>query len=536
MAIGENFPKGWWPLDGTSPHVDISGYGRTATSSSATYAPALASGMARSLVVSNSTKISYPNIPVFRKNKEYLPFTIEAVVRPVLSGAVGEQQIFGNDGAMDGLIINGSIVSFVTKYTSRGEARAFYDLSTVQRAYVVGVHTPDRNALYVNGVLVDDVEITLEQQNDTYAHSSTSMSSGASATSNSLMLNAVGFYDTPIDDEAVMFNYAHLQDVLRAEDIATAYGGALIELSAEHASPSFQTEYSYDEDWYMGMMEGVATHDDTLYPDASTAETTERYWEATIPLDNESNKVQMANLQWVGSGVIVQTSGDGENWTTLSNGSVIPTVRPEVPSEEQMVFIRVSFTSNDTELSYMDSLKFSLFETDIAANEGGRDIVLHNTAPEGDYDVMDLNENWGAEMNNGSITIKEASSATSIVPKTVEVWARKEAGTFTDNLALNATRTRSNGGESFNYRNGEWQLRHYVSDTGFAGDIVFSGTGQIGHIVIYEAALTNEEIKAIYDNYVGKMKTTLPSGGTMEVEEWANSVDIYEYDWSIETS
>lgn len=534
LIAGEDFPRVFCMLD-AFPFVDASGYERNPTvPTGPSWGPALVKGADKSLIVSNSKKISLSG-PVLQKGKEYLPWSVEAFVRPVYTAATGPIQIFGNDGIYDGLVVDGNNVSFVTKYTSTGEARCSFNVMDVHNMGLVGVHTRDKNQLWVNGDLVSEVDITAAQQADTYLGAGTSLAMGASATANAFMVNAVSLYDTALDDSSILRHFANAQDTLSAEDVALAFRGALLEFGVDGAiSPYFQIDYSSDAEWGLGIRNNVNIHDGTLYPNSVDNTSQSGYWETVIPLGNTPTTIYSANLLWEGVGATVTTSRDGIAWSPAVKGVALSTVTKGTNGEGQFLFVRVTFPGgvvNDP--AFFDNMVFSLYSFGTAPVFGGREVALDKVSLEDDTDVIDLHENWGGEMTAGSIVIRSGTNVPA--PKTVEVWVNKTpGGTFTTNLT--ADTTYSNGGTVATIADGQWQLRHYVATAGFTGDITFSGTAQVGHIILYPEALSADTIKEIYRCYTGKPKITLDVDEVFDIKEFAGKVDIYEYDWSIESA
>lgn len=537
LVIGEDFPRAWWMLDGTSPYADYSGYERSATSSSTARGHALVKGADRSLIVNNANKLVVSG-PVFVPGKEYLPFSVEVFVRPIMTDLTNEApiQIFGNDSFMDGIVIEGTVISFGTSYASTGEARCYYDLMDYQAVGAVATHTRDKNQLFINGDLVAEVMITPEQQADTFAAPGTTLVSGSTTGPNSLMLNSLSLYDTELDDDAIMTHYANAQDVLGVEDIALNYGGSALEFAPEGAvSPFLQIEYSSDAEWALGHRVDTRIDDGTLLPAFSQGVSIAGYWQTVIPLGLSDTPIYAANLIWEGTGAKVETSRDGIDWDTAQKAKALTTIPKGMNGEGEFLYVRVSFPGGVAdETSSFDNMVFSLYASGSIPNFSGREVVLDKATPEADFDVIDFQENWGVELEGGSVTIKAPVGETGIIPSVVEVWGMKNGSTFTDNLG--AATVYTNGGTSKAWANGEWQLRHYVFDTPYTGDIVFSGTGQIGHIVLYPAKLSAADIHEIYTAYVGKPKIEVEVDEVFDIHEFNGKVDIYEYDWGIESA
>lgn len=523
-------------MDGNMIHSDLSGYSISALAMSSTYGPSLVKGATRSVIVGNAAKAQLVS-PVLVQGKEHLPFSLEATFRPLISGPLAEQQVLGRDGNMDGIVVNGTVVSFVTKFLTAPECRASFDVTALQTIHAVGIHTENTNSLYINGELVAETTLTLEQQADRFMPTSGPLVSGTSTSSNLLMVNGFGIYEAVLEDYSIQEHYEQLSAGSTAEEIAGNYGGHLLEFSSAQTNPVFESDFSLDEDWQSGGMFGVVSSDNTLYPENEAGLTLEGHWEIAIPLDADTS-LYAGTVSWQGVGVTVQTSRDGSSWTNAENGVNLPTIANGTTSTDQTLFIRVSFAAGLPEYTtFLEQLTFSLYGTSSLPELAGRQVIISKASIEGDYDIKDYHADWGLELRDGTLTIKQGTGSEPMVPKTIEVWARKSgSAVFTDNLYASVSRWRSNGDTGFSYRTDEWQVRHYVYDSGFTGDITFSGTGQIGHVVLYPNALSNEEIKSIYDSYMGAPSVVATNLDVLNIREFPGEVDIYEYDWTIESS
>lgn len=538
LQIGQDFPKGAWVLDGNSPHPDVSGYDNPATATGTDRGPALVKGATRSLVVGGGTTVTFPN-NFWKRNREYLAFTLEVFIRPVVTdfADTNEIQILGHAGQMDGITIQKGVVSFVTKYTNTGEARASFDIMNLQSCHICALHTETKNSLYINGELVDEVEITPEQQADTYAVEGGDLVSGTTTSVNKFMLNAVALYDGVLDDESIDEHYAAAQDTLTAQDVAIDYGGQLLEFSATGPyAPFFRMEYDTDLEWSLGGRTNCSLLSGTLYPLTINGVSVNGWWETVIPIGTAPTAIQSVSILWEGSGATVKTSRDGILWETAEKGKPVSTVPAGTLPDGEFLYVRVEFVGNKVDdPSFMDNMSVSMYLVDTTIMFAGREVVLESAVPENDYDVSDLHQDWGAEMNTGSITIKAPVNNPQAEVRTVEVWVQRTGGTFTTSLTA-ANRVRTNGGTEQSTKLGEWQLRHFVFDNPIVGDIFLSGTAQIGHVMLYTESLDDETIAEIYAGYVGKPKIVLDVDETFDIHEFAGQVDIYEYDWAMETA
>ena len=535
----ESFPARLWMLDGVSPFVDSTGLGSTATTSSTGKHAALIKGASSAVVVDNTNKLSF-DVPIMKRGHESSPFSIEVTIRPIRRDAsVAQQQIFGTASAMDGLVIAGTVLSFTTRYTNTGEARCEFDLQEYRAVTVAVVHTEKKNSLFVNGDLVDEVTITDEQQADTYLAAGTSLTSGTTTSANALALNGLAIYTLALDDGDIEAHYEEAADNMDEFTVAAAYGATVFAINSSNSTPIVEYTYDSEDHWNTGRISGVSVQYGQLTPQAIGTTSIAGTWETIIPLPPDET-LSSITLNWQGEGEIVETSTDGNSWTRERRSAKISSINEGFQTNNGVVMVRVSFPGGiENDKSYFDDLVITAYGpiTTVMPYLETRTLSMTNGSIEADFDITEYNENWGIELVNGSMSLS-GSSATAIAPKTIQVWAKKaDTSTFSDNLQANATNWYTNNGTyQQEYQTDEWQLRTYTFASGHQLPITFTGTGQIGCILLYDRILTTDEIEETYTAFTGTKSIEFATSGTIGFTDLSQNVDIYEYDWSIESA
>jgi hypothetical protein len=438
---------------------------------------------------------------------------------------------------MDGLVIEGRTLSFSTKYATTGEAKCTFDIEDYAALHIVAVHTHKRNALYVNGDLVAEVSTTPEQQADEFLSTGGTLVSGTTSGPNKIAVNGLAVYADALAESSIDDHYEEGTDNLSEGAVATAFGGINLQLTPDAAAPVFQQTFNESWHWAEGYFSKVVDQYGQLIPTfGSNGLSVAGSWYTSVLLPQSLDNLYGISMLWDGVGVKVETSLDGNSWTQVTKGVKISTIPQGFKPANEVILIRVTFTSGyPQETQYFDNLVISAFKMAGMPPFDGRTVTLDKASIESDFDTMDYNENWGVELEAGTITIGPRVTG-SITPKTIQVWAKKKSSaSFGDNLT-GYTASYTNGGALEAYRPDEWQLRTYVFDAGYTGDIVFNGTGQIGTISIFPNAFTPADVQASYLSYVGIPTNMVPLVDTVTMNSLDSLVNIYEYDWAIESS
>jgi len=535
----ESDPDALWIFDDPSPFTDYSGHNRTASTGSTAKHAALVKGADYALIVGNSNKISLNAYAVMQQGREKQSFSVEAVFRSIKKDPTNTapQQVWGNDNQFDGLGISGTKVYFTTKYTSTGEARCEFDIQNNRSVKAVGVHTAAKNSLYVDGDLVSEVDITAAQQADTYLADGNTITCGGTTSTNLIAINAVAVYRHVLLEEDVDAHLIEAEDNLSEFHVATGYGGTILPLTDEHTAPYEQRTWTTEADWNGGLKAGVVVEYEQISPELRNGISIASNWQTSQPLPQGIGTLYGVTLSWQGQGVTVDTSVDGGvTWAPVVKGVKTPSIPAGFDPTGKTLVIRASFAGGVIDdPAYFDELICTTYVANTVPPVDGRTVTLTNVSCESNEDIMDYDHNWGAELINGTLSIA-APAAGSFTPKTIEVWAKKAStAAFSDNLT-SPTAQYTNGGTFQAYQIDEWQLRTYVFSSGFSGAINFTGTGQIGSVVLYPYAKTSAQVLEAYQAYVGRPVVPLPTQGNIGIVELTEQIDAYEYEWSMESA
>lgn len=499
---------------------------------------ALANDAVRAPIVSGTQRITYAST-IYNKLNEDASFTMEGWARSIKVDptSVAAQQILGNNGALDGMLIAGTVVSFVTKYTNTGEARCSFDLQENYAFHWVCVHTPVKNSLYINGELVAEVDITIEQQADTFLNNGTTLSSGATSGPNKLAINGIAFYRFALEDEAIDEHYAFGTDNLSDMNVVSAFKGAHGSFEPYYGVPHYSIGFNTEAEWRRGRFTNTAVEFDQLVPQQRSNVSVAGSWDSVIPLPENIGTLYAINLVWDGEGATVDVSLNGTSWTPAARGVNLSIIPQGFNPVGRLLQVRVSFPGGITDdESYIDGLTAAIYNTAKIIPIDGRAVTLDKVSIELDSDALEYQENWGSEINDGSIVIAQRT-VDSMLPKTIQIWAKKKsAAVFTDNMNASATTYYSNDGPQRPYQIDEWQLRTYTFNDGFNSGITISGSGQVAMIALYPYVMTAQQVKDSYLSYVGKPVLNLTSIDTINIVDQPELVDISEYDWAIESA
>lgn len=448
----------------------------------------------------------------------------------LLLASSAEQQALSHSGIYDGLSVNGTKVSFTTKYADTTEARATHDLQQIKRVHLVGVHTADKNSLYVDGELVDEVDITETQQLSTYVATSPDLYSGTSLSSQAVALNGVTVYDYALPPESIATNY----EAGRGEtDIAERTDGEPLYANVDNSNVFLDQTWATTEDWQGGVFFNTAVVDEKLVPLFTDDVSIAGQWYTSFDLEaSNATSIYGVNFNWDGAGAVIAASLDGTTWETVQRGINLNIIPSGFNPTDKVLQIRVTFAGGITDdPSYLDSFNVVGFSTNTSIEQAGRTLTYASVHPEREFDPMELHDDWGAFVAmNGSLTIS-ADAVEGTVARTVELWIKRTA----DNPTISATGTfYQNGAVSTSTLvAGQWTLMHIVAPADITGSITITGPVQIGHVAIYETALTATEVANVYAAYTGTNQVKTIDSSTVSLTEPAASAQIYAHDWSI---
>lgn len=522
-----------WPLSGD--FLDYSGYGYDATSTGAPTAHLpLVTSLDSAVVFSNSA-VGQFDAGIFAAGQEDYTFALAVSFRTIkkttgLSDSDGPQQVLGHSGQMDGIVVNGSVVSFSTKYVGGKEVVVSYDTKTEMSVHAVAVHTNEKNSLYVNGVLVAEKDIPEDVRGLAYVANDGKLYSGTSTSTRALAVNMIVVYNFAPSQETISNNFSLMGTSASLSSLSSVLRGHDISLSREGWDKFIEREWNSQDSWSAGSyLLNAAVVSGNVYPQVANGVTLAGIWKNSIELDStDATNIYGVNFDWDGMGVAIEVSLDGSTWTEvqrLRNVSVIP--NGFLPTET-ILHVRAKFTAGlDPALAELRSLRVWGF-TDGDFSVDKVSLLFNAASPMSPADYLSLSNDWGVYLSNGSVTLSTATGSSEVI-RTVEVWSRSTTAlTFskaTTNIYVN--------GAAGSHIPGEWIVRHYVLSENLTSPLVISGTGQIGKVVVYDTALSAADISSVVESYFSIPTTTVASETTINVTEMPEGTEIYAHDWTI---
>lgn len=535
-----NKPVALYMMDDTSPLQDYSGYNRNATVTGGTPPKhaSLCKGATYASVLGNSITASFDS-PVFKQGYESQSFTLGAWVRVITANDVSvEQQILGNATKMDGLTISGTVVSFVTKYLNAPESRVSFDLQQERAVYLLGIHTKDKNSLFVDGELVGEVTITPEQQADQFVATAATLSSGASTGTQLIAVNGVGLYGKALDQVAASRHVLVGRNVPSADEVTGSNAGDRIPVSLANANVFLDQWWSTEADWKAAELKGVAVVDDRLVPQFNGDTSIYSEWVDTFALTAvNTTSIYGVSFNWDGEGAKVEVSLDGTTWEEVHRGTRVETIPEGFNPTDKVLIVRISFAGGIVgDSSFIDNLNGVGISSASAPSVAGRVVSHHLATQEREYPPLQLHENWGVEISDGGhLEISPDTSAEASPARTLELWI-KATGAANPTVSMTGTTYINGATGSTTLPLDQWVLMHIVAPANFVDLIEISGPAQVGHVGIYETALTAADVARLYSEYIGTNTLRVGDNSIVQVAESAAPIKIYAHDWSIQSS
>lgn len=532
-------PVAIFMMDDTTPLQDYSPFARTATTSGGTPTQhsALCKGAAWAPVFTNTVVANYANTPVFIQNFETNSFSLECWLRVVNTTSSGDQKVLSHTDAYDGLVINGTVVKFITKYTTAPDSICSFDLQSSHAAHVVGIHSETKNSLYVNGVLVDEDPLSDVQQADTFLSSATGMISGTTAASQSIALNGVSMYSSALSGDVILRHFNMGRDLPQVNDVIASYAGDYFQVSVPNMDIFLDQTISTLDDWNLGFFDNAAVIKETLVPTFDDSGTSVAgSWHKSIVLDITGvTSIYGVQFDWDGNGATVAVSLDGTTWENVTRGINCTTITPATDPTDKVLQIRVSFPGSIlSDTSYVDNLSIVGFVSSTTLTMAGRNAVMTSAHPEREHQFTEYSDQQGMEIQSGGTLVISADTLDSTVARTLEVLVCRKGTNPTFSMSGTAYNNGVSG--STTLVDGQWTLLHIVAGSDVSGTITITGPCQIGYVGIYPVALTSTQVASIYAQYVGTDAPLLSDSAIISMTELTNASKIYSQDWAITAS
>lgn len=520
-------------MDDTTPFQEYSGYARAGVINvgTATTAAPLIANTAFSQVFSNSNNAKFDS-PVYAQGYESQAFSLEASLRVIdESGSTAVQKILSTTSNYDGLTVNGTVIGFSTKYTTAGECLASYDIQTKRNVHVVGVHTNDKNQLYVDGVLVAETLMTTAQKIDTYVTTDGKLYLGFSTSAQKVAINGLAIYSIPLNSTQIGVHFAAARRTVIAESVPQTFNGVRIPLNIDAASRFMQHYWSSETDWNSGTLTQTSIVNDQLVPQLVAGTSVAGNWQTMIPLDCGKTSVYGVFLDWTGAGATVQISLDGTTWETVVRRAKTTTIPDAYNPTDKDLFIRVAFAGGVADdPAFMNNLKITGLTTGTIPILSTRPITFTSpAAPMNDYEQIEQRDDFGLKLAGGTLTLGVDTNAINI--NTINIWMKKMTST-TPTISVSGT-TYKNGAAGGTLNQGEWVMYTIAASSAVTGAITISGDAQIGQIEIFDTVLSAQNVADLYTASIGVPVLAAPDADVLTITNPNPSTKIYDYTWAI---
>lgn len=527
-------PIGLYVLDDTSPFLDRTGLASAASfvGSAEAHGISLIAGSLFSQKANNSNKLAFPT-SVYMAGRETQDFSLEASIRLVRGTNSQPLQILSHNGDYDGLIIDGTVVSFSTSYTTEPDSVCSYDIQQDQEIHVVGVHTSSRNSLYINGVLVGEVTISDAQEKDSYASSDAALYTGASTGNDSLLINGVAFYPHALSGDSVKRHYMASVNMPSSHDVVGIFSGISTNPGLDAEGILFDRWWSTAEDWKLGAMTGTAVLNDRLQPQFEEDTSIPGDWSTSVDLLMNTTSISGISIFWSGKGATVEVSLDGITWVEASNGYRLPIIPPGFNPTDKDLFVRITFVGGiENDDSYIDNLNIVASRTESVTTLGGRSMGFSSASQRREYMVQSVHDNNGVVLGAGAtVTLTpDFSESPDAFARTLELWLKAESTQPT--ISVSGTQYINGVANSGNFPTNEWCLVHIVSGSNITGAITITGPVQIGNIGIYNDPLTANDITNVYNQYFANSAVRVDDNSTFSMTQSGEGTRLYGGAWT----
>jgi hypothetical protein len=481
--------------------------------------------------------------PTTRNN----PASLECWVVPSMGG--GPTNILSHPGEDDGLTFDGESIKFTVNFENSDPAVAqFFAPDFLSRYHLVGVYDTQKVSLYVNGLVVDEVDLTDDQLANTLASvSEENFYAGDTSNSETMLLDAPAIYDHALSPNQVLNHFIAGSSVRTVVDNVMSFGGQAFVFD------DMYREVVYDQ--HLDLTTGVfedATNKDGVRPDVDdTGLSLPGVWTTSIPVAlTENADLAGVKLDWFSDGYFdIEASLDyGTTWDAVENGKLIPGTEG-LDATDKEIDIRVTFTGsiqNDPSV-IRDIYAVAYLDHEVRSVNSNRTITIPTDASTSTIASAPIEayQNAGLDLGQSVATVNSDDSDDPQTIQTIEVWFKlnsNSAGDILPGLHWTGSALTMTGGTL--YLNGsssaltpgigEWVHAVIVLSSASNVDMDLGGADlQIGMLALYNSALSANQISRLYTSYFGAPKIIIDEPSVIGVQEQADSYFLYDFDWQI---
>lgn len=537
--ILKDYPIQAYPLnaDETAP-ADVSGNSYVSSmTTTPVLGPPLVMGGGNSFVVSSANKLTFSS-PVFTGSVDR-SFSIELWFKPVTTGTI---LLLGHTGGRDGLFYDGESISFVTSHGDAGESRArYYPPELAGSFHAVGVHSKNKNQLYVNRVLVAESDLTDEQVLAGYDNTDNNLNSGITyGGTPSVLIDSVAVYPTALTPNQISNHFLAGRETVDFRDVSMARGGSSWDLTDNSALIGWQKDFNDNTSWNSGIGNGVNFQGGELRPSFDNEGLTSLgYWRYgqgfTVP-----NPLGGSKIEWDGDGTfVIQSSIDGESsWQNCVNGQEIPGLTEGTTITNKDFSIRITLPAGEpsTTITKVKWLSVKLYnDRNLSQVVSGRTIDLTGnvTLASDIHQPIEQHDDMGLDLYNGSAVISTDASEIPQPVRVLDMWVKVAAQTTVSSLTtLTGATTYVNGLTGTTVIPNQWAHVVAVLGADFLGSFTINSGTQVGALTIYPVAMTAAQVLDLYNSYIGAYVTRVNDTQNITVVDPANGIKLYQFDWT----
>lgn len=532
LSILSDQPDCIYMLDDTAPFQDYSQNGRAGTfvgTEPKSHLSLVRGG--KYAKVFDSTSVGTFDSKSFLSDDQAFAFSLEAWVR-LASIDTSNQQILGNDNNYDGLTINGTVVSFTTKYQDGTASTVSHNIQTNRRVHLVGIHTETKNSLYVDGELVAEANISPVQRSIKLAGISNNLFCGQSAGSQKIAVAGIATYTQALSPDSILRHYMDGHNEVTSEELTLMHDGLSAPTSLDRLELVVEQYWDTEEEWLQGDLENVSIESNVLVPEFDGEFSLAGAWTEGFALSQTSAEtIHGVLVFWDGRGVLMEYSLDGEDWYTLERNMPVGILMPGTEIESTVITIRATFTEGLTaDEQYLRSVRLAAIYSNESLNEYGLKVVFNDSYPR-NFDVpATLSDSWGIISGTPTATLMVDDEWSEPI-ETLEMWVRR-----LDDTAITWTGTRYiNGVQTATIPPpGEWFHLVLIPTTPVSDSFNLGANIQVGGISGYERVLTASEVSSIYSMYSGTNILTVSENSGLTITESATPAGIYATDWALQ--
>lgn len=453
--------------------------------------------------------------------------------------SISDQQILSNNGQYDGLSINGTIVSFSTKYATTGSCKVSYDIQSYERLNIVGTHNANTNKLFINGVQVDQADITDAQKADTYITTDGALYIGNTTSSQMVTMSTAVTYNYELSPSKIL---AHYNSSCFDRDPDSVRSGNLFRtMNIDSIDLNKYIDFTYDLNSGWPVNNSCSIQSGVLYRsvDSSGTPIDSTVTVAVDLTDGVDTNIYGVVVDAVGEGFTLQCSIDNSTWITFTNNNFAPIITSGSNPIGETLLVRITLLASAT-TAFLESIQFRAYRSGVSIAQGdnltnGKTMTIVGMSPGMVAETLDLNDLQGLS-GSGSVTFSSDASGAADSLGTEEYWIKR----LDNNSVTFSSGTTYINGVATSLSNlpvGLWSLVHIVkastvdSSAAVSGNMILLSAGQS------DLQLTSSQILAAYKSYLSADAITVVSTDTIGLTDAVSpAVTIYAKAWSISST